>query len=74
MEFETIPVCLEDYNVWLFCSLEHTFLWQLMTDIGRISISNALEDTKTEVNPVPRANELHSRSLFYEARSCSSMF
>ena len=45
-----------------------------MTDIGCISISTALEDTKTEANPVPKANELHSGSLFYEARSCSSMF
>ena len=45
-----------------------------MTDVGRISISNALEDTKTEANPLPRANELHSRSLFYEARSCFSTY
>ena len=39
-----------------------------MTDIGCISISNALEDTKTQANPVLRANELHSRSLYSEAR------
>ena len=40
------------------------FLLHLMTDIGCISKSNAVEDTKTEDNPVPRANELRSRLLF----------
>ena len=40
------------------------FLLHFMTDIGCISMSNALEDTNTDDNPVPWANELRSRLLF----------
>ena len=39
------------------------FLLHLMTDIGCNSMSNALEDTNTEDNPVPWANELRSGLL-----------
>ena len=35
-----------------------------MTDMGCISISNALDNTKTEDDPVPRANEMRSGLLF----------